>query len=69
MLRDDCKCKHQYQSFSGVGAQHQNAMTKRAIQAIVYVAKTFMIHVSLHWSEWGVDDLSLWGFAVKHAAC
>ncbi|KAL7483118.1 hypothetical protein ACHAW6_008767 [Cyclotella cf. meneghiniana] len=27
-----------------------------------------MVHVSLHWSEQGVDDLSLLGFAVKHAA-
>eukprot|EP00804_Cyclotella_cryptica_P007813 CCRYP_001399-RA/>CCRYP_001399-RA protein AED:0.20 eAED:0.26 QI:0/-1/0/1/-1/0/1/0/55 len=32
------------------------------------MARTFMVHVSLHWSEPGVDDLALWGFAVKHAA-
>ncbi|KAL7475278.1 hypothetical protein ACHAW6_001198 [Cyclotella cf. meneghiniana] len=32
------------------------------------MARTFMVHVSLHWSERGVDDLSLWDFDVKHAA-
>ena len=26
-----------------------------------------MVHSSLHWSEHGVDDISLWPFAVKHA--
>ncbi|KAL7476643.1 hypothetical protein ACHAW6_002491 [Cyclotella cf. meneghiniana] len=32
------------------------------------MARTFIVHVSLHWSEQGVDDLGLWGLAVKHAA-
>ena len=35
---------------------------------IIYMARTFMVHVSLHWSECRVDDLALWGIAVKHAA-
>ena len=26
-----------------------------------------MLHVALHWSESGVDDITLWPFAVKHA--
>ncbi len=26
-----------------------------------------MVHVSLHWSEYGADNLALWGFSVKHA--
>ena len=34
----------------------------------MYMARTFMLHVALHWSKYGVDDLSLWPFAVKHAA-
>ena len=25
-----------------------------------------MLHVSLHWSEYDVHDLTLWPFAVKH---
>ncbi|KAL7478563.1 hypothetical protein ACHAW6_009219 [Cyclotella cf. meneghiniana] len=32
------------------------------------MARTFMVHVSLHWTKRGVDDLSLCRFAVKHAA-
>ncbi len=26
-----------------------------------------MVHTSLHWTERGSDDLSLWSFAVKHS--
>ena len=32
--RDDCADKMQLQSFSGVGAQHQNSKAERAIQTI-----------------------------------
>ncbi|KAL7461501.1 hypothetical protein ACHAXS_001919 [Conticribra weissflogii] len=28
---------------------------------------TFMVQVSLHWSECGADNLALWNFAMKHA--
>ncbi len=31
------------------------------------MAQTIMIHVSLHWSDYGADNLALWGFAVKYA--
>ncbi len=53
--------------FSGIGAQHQNARAERAIQTIMYMAWTFMVHASLHWIERGSDNLSLWSFAVKHS--
>ncbi|KAL7476228.1 LOW QUALITY PROTEIN: hypothetical protein ACHAW6_002103, partial [Cyclotella cf. meneghiniana] len=43
-------------------------MAEHAIQSIVYMARTFMVHVSLHWFERGLNDFSSWGFAVKHAA-
>ncbi len=33
----------------------------------MYMAQTFMVHASLHWTESGSDDLSLWSFAVKHS--
>ena len=33
------------------------------------MACTFMLRVLLYRSESNVDDLSLWLFAVKHAAC
>ena len=65
--RQDCDGKGQTQSFSGVGAQHQNAKAERAIQTVMYMARTFMVHASLHWTEHGVDDITLWPFAVKHA--
>ena len=68
MFCADCKSKHRSESFSCVGAKHQNSLSERAIQTIVYMARTFMVHVSVYWSERGVDDLALWGFAVKHAA-
>lgn len=67
-FKNDCDSKNQTQSFSGVGAQHQNARAERAIQTIMYMARTFMVHVSLHWTSNGADDISLWSFAVKHAA-
>ena len=56
------------QSFSGVGAQHQNAEAERSIQTVMYMARSFMIHVALHWGEDQSDDLSLWSFAVDYAA-
>ena len=31
------------QSFSGVGAQHQNAEAERAIQTVMYMARSFRI--------------------------
>ncbi len=40
---------------------------ERAIQTIMYMARTFMVHASLHWTKRGSDDLSLWSFAVKHS--
>jgi len=64
--RQDCLDKRQSQSFSGVSAQHQNSKAERAIQTIMYMARTFMVHSSLHWTDVGADDISLWPFAVKH---
>eukprot|EP00804_Cyclotella_cryptica_P001119 CCRYP_008393-RA/>CCRYP_008393-RA protein AED:0.39 eAED:0.39 QI:0/0/0/1/0/0/2/0/218 len=41
MFHDDCRTKHQSQSFSGVGAKHQNSIAERAIQTIMYMAHTY----------------------------
>ena len=68
-FREVCTDKNQKQSFSGVGAQHQNTRAERLIQTIMFMACTFMLRVLLYRSESNVDDLSLWLFAVKHAAC
>ena len=65
--RLECSEKKQSQSFSGVGAQHQNSKAERAIQTIMYMACTFLVHLSLHWTDMGADDISLLPFSVKHA--
>ncbi len=44
----------------------KNAHAKQAIQTIMYMAQTFMVHAALHWTGHVLDDLSLWSFAVKH---
>ncbi len=31
------------------------------------MARSFMVHSSLHWTDQGSDDILLWPFAVKHA--
>jgi hypothetical protein len=66
-FREDCDLKLQQQTFSGVGAKHQNGRAERAIQTIMSMARTFMIHVALHWDEQGSDAVALWPFAVRHA--
>ena len=55
-------------TFSGVGAQHQNAEAERAVQPIMYMARLFMIHAALHWGKDGLDDISLWPSPVDHDA-
>ncbi len=65
--RLECSEEKQSQSFLGVGAQHQNSKAEQAIQTIMYMACTFLVHLSLHWTDMGADDISLWLFAVKHA--
>jgi hypothetical protein len=57
--RQDCTDKMQSQSFLGVGAQHQNSIAEQAIQTIMYMARTFMVHSSLHWMDMGADNISL----------
>ena len=34
----------------------------------MWVARTFILHVAMRWSERGVENIALWDFAVKHAA-
>ena len=28
--------------------------------------RTFLVYLSLHWTDMGADEISLWSFAVKH---
>ena len=67
-FREDCCSKRQTQTFSGVGAKHQNARAERAIQTITYWARKMMAHAAIHWPGDGADDVRLWAFAITHAA-
>ena len=64
--KQDCEMKHQTQEFSGVGAQHQNAVAERSIQTLSNWARAMMIHMALHWPNQA--DVSLWPFAMTQAA-
>ena len=55
----------QSQSFSGVGAKHQNGAAERAIQRIVTMARAMMLHCHLHWPD-GFSP-SLWPMAMDYA--
>ena len=54
------------QTFSGVGAQHQNAEAELAIQTIMYMTRLFMVYTAVNWGEDGLDDITLWSFAMDH---
>ena len=51
--------------FAGTGAHHHNGKAERAIQTIMSIARTMMLHAGIHWGE--VADLALWPMAVQHA--
>ena len=59
-----CSEDGQMQSYSGVGAQHQNGEAERSIQIVMSMAREFMIHAAISWGEDGSDDLSVWPFAL-----
>ena len=51
--------------FAGVGAHHQNGNAERAIQTIMSLARTMMLHAAIYWPD--VADTALWPMAVTHA--
>ena len=58
-IREDCAGQNQQQTFSGVGAKHQNAAAERCIQTMSYWACTMIVHAALHWPSNGADNLQL----------
>ena len=50
--------------FAGVGAHHHNAIAERGIRTIMSIARTMMLHASIHWPD--VADPCLWPMAVSH---
>jgi hypothetical protein len=50
---------------SGAGSHHQNGRAERAIQTIMAIARTMMLHAAIHWPA--VADPTIWPMAVSHA--
>ena len=59
-FRSDCQGKEQKQSFSFVGAKHQNGKSERAIQTIIYWDRNMMTNAALHWTADDADIVMLW---------
>ena len=57
----------QISRFAGVGAHHHNGVADWAIQTIMSIARTMMLHAAIHWPD--MADPSLWPMAVQHAIC
>ena len=66
-FKNDCKLKKQEQTFSGVGAKHQNVGAERSVQTIFWMCRTFLLHAALRWSGHGCDDPELWPQALCYA--
>jgi hypothetical protein len=54
----------QVTSFAGAGAHHHNGTAERAIQTIMNMSRTMMLHAAIHWPD--VADSTLWPMAVAH---
>ena len=50
-----------------MGAQHHNNQAEQSIHIIMYMTRNLVVHSALHWSERGVDDMSLWSFDAKNS--
>ena len=61
LLEDD-----QHIHFSGAGAAHQNGVAERAIQNVVKMARTMLIHAAMR-SPDGTISADLWPMAMDHA--
>jgi hypothetical protein len=51
--------------FAGVGSHHHNGHAERAIQTVMSIARTMMLHSAIHWPD--MADPCLWPMAVQHA--
>jgi hypothetical protein len=52
-------------SFCGTNAHHQNGVAERAIHTISNMARSMILHASMHWKD-GIYA-SLWPQAVTYA--
>ena len=62
---EEIRKENQGITFSGVGAQHQNGVTERAIHTVIERARTNLIHAAIR----NPDNINatLWPFALNHA--
>jgi hypothetical protein len=51
--------------FAGVGAHHHNGIAEKAIEDVMSIARTLLLHSAIHWPD--VADAQLWPMAVDHA--
>ena len=58
-FRSDFQGGKQTQSFSGVGAKHQNGKAERSIQTISYWNRKMMNHAALHLPDDNEDSVWL----------
>ena len=52
-------------TFSGVGAQHQNAVAEREIGVVQNMARAMLLHLRVCWPD--KFDFSFWPFALSYA--
>jgi hypothetical protein len=62
---DHIRQHNQQVHFCGVNAHHKNAVAERAIRTVSELARSLLLHASIHWPA-GVDG-SLWPMAVDYA--
>jgi hypothetical protein len=65
-FRAHCDYNGQELEFSGDCAHQQNGLAERVMQTLFSLARTMLLHMSLHWPEQA--DLELWPFALEHSA-
>ena len=53
-------------TFSGFGTAYQNAVAERAIETVVYMARTMMIHAAMRSPENTITS-DLWPMAMEYA--
>ena len=64
-FKDHCKALKQKLTFSGVGAKFQNGVAERSIQTICNMARSNIIHATLHYPQH--KFIGLWALAMDYA--
>ena len=65
-FRDSCELNLQELTFCAVGAHHQHGIVERKIQELTLLARTILLHATLHWPD--MITTMLWPFTLKAAS-